>query len=97
MKAWFQRFMSGRYGSDQFSMFLSIMALVLLILGMFVSGILYYVGLAVLIYSYYRMFSRNIQKRYAENQWYLARSSAVRGWFGRLRTRFAQRGTYRYR
>ena len=96
MKAWFQRFMSGRYGSDQFSMFLSISALVLLVLGIFLSGILYYIGLAVLLYSYYRMFSRNIQKRYAENQWYLARSSAVRGWFDRLRTRFAQRGTYRY-
>ena len=37
MKAWFQRFMSGRYGSDQFSMFLSIMALVLLILGITVT------------------------------------------------------------
>lgn len=96
MKAWFQRFMSGRYGSDQFSMFLSILALILLVLGMFVSGILYYVGLIVLIYSYFRMFSRNIQKRYAENQWYLARSSAVREWFSRLRNRFAQRGTYRY-
>ena len=91
MKAWFQRFMSGRYGSDQFSMFLSILALILLVLGMFVSGILYYVGLIVLIYSYFRMFSRNIQKRYAENQWYLARSSAVREWFSRLRNRFAQR------
>ena len=34
MKAWFQRFMSGRYGSDQFSMFLSISALVLLVLGL---------------------------------------------------------------
>ena len=96
MKAWFQRFMSGRYGSDQFSMFLSISALVLLVLGMFVSGILYYVGLIVLIYSYFRMFSRNIQKRYAENQWYLARSSAVQGWFSQLRNRFTQRGTYRY-
>ena len=100
MKAWFQRFMSGRYGGDQFNQFLAIASLVFLVLGLFLPGIFgtlfYAVGFAMLIYSYIRMFSRNIQKRYAENQWYLARSSAVRGWFSQLRNRFAQRRTYRY-
>lgn len=96
MRAWFQRFMSGRYGADHFSRFLSIAALVLLLLGLFLWGVFYYIGLALLIYSYFRMFSRNIQKRYAENQWYLAKTAALRSWFGHCQTRFAQRKTYRY-
>ncbi|HJD21351.1 MAG TPA: zinc-ribbon domain-containing protein [Candidatus Gemmiger faecigallinarum] len=96
MKAWFQRFMSGRYGGDQFSQFLSILSLILLVLGLFTWGIFYYIGLALLIYSYFRMFSRNIQKRYAENQWFLTRTAGIRSWFAHIKVRFAQRKTYRY-
>ena len=48
MKAWLQRFMSGRYGGDQFSGFLSIAALVIFVLGLLVPGLagtlLYWVG-----------------------------------------------------
>ncbi|WP_294496711.1 hypothetical protein [uncultured Gemmiger sp.] len=96
MRAWFQRFMSGRYGYDQFSRFLSIFALVLLILGLFLWGVFYYIGLAVLIYSYFRTFSRNISKRYAENEWYLRHTAGLRSWANQTRVRFAQRKTYRY-
>lgn len=35
-------------------------------------AILNTVGLAAIIYTYFRMLSRNIQKRYAENQKYLS-------------------------
>ena len=83
MKAWLQRFMSGRYGGDQFSGFLSIAAL-------------YWVGLAVLIYSYVRIFSRNIPKRAAENRWYLAKQAAVSQRFSSMKTRWRMRQTYRY-
>lgn len=96
MKGWFQRFMSGRYGYDQLGRFLWIASLVLLILGMFLNGFLYYLGLAVLIWSYYRMLSRNIHKRYAENQKYLQLEGRVKKWFGKYRMRFDQRKTYRY-
>lgn len=96
MKAWFQRFMSGRYGSDQLSNFLCIVSLVCLILGMFVSGFLYYVGLALLIWCYFRMFSRNVSKRYAENMKYLELKGRVTAWFTQRKVRFAQRKAYRY-
>ena len=96
MKAWFQRFMSGRYGSDQFCNFLCMASLVFLVLGMFASGILYYIGLGLLIYCFFRMLSRNTQKRYAENQWYLQKKAAVVGWFAKRKLRFAQRKTYCY-
>ena len=94
MKAWFQRFMSGRYGVDPFSQFLSTAALILVILGLFLPGplrLLGWLGWAALIYSYYRIFSRNIPKRAAENRWFLAQRYAVQQRFASARTRFAQR------
>ena len=96
MRNWFQRFMSGRYGYDQFSRFLSLFALVLLILGLFLSSILYFVGLILLFYSYFRMFSRNIQKRYQENQKYMVLEHKVIDWFSMHKMRFQQRKQYHY-
>lgn len=100
MKAWFQRFMSGRYGGDQFNQFLAITSLVFLVLGLFLPGIFgtlfYAVGFAMLIYSYIRMFSRNHTKRIAENRWYWEKRNAVTNWFGGVKTRFAMRKTYHY-
>lgn len=100
MRAWFQRFMSGRYGGDAFSSFLSLTALVVVVLGLFVPGLfgmlLGWLGWAALIYSYYRIFSRNIPKRAAENRWFLAQRYAVQQRFASARTRFAQRKVYRY-
>ena len=93
MKAWFQRFMSGRYGVDPFSQFLSTAALILVILGLFLPGplrLLGWLGWAALIYSYYRIFSRNIPKRAAENRWFLAQRYAVQQRFASARTRFAR-------
>lgn len=100
MKAWFQRFMSGRYGYDQLNRFLCIFAMVCLLLGLFANGLLngalYYVGLAALLWSYFRIFSRNVHKRYAENQKYLQLESRVKGWFAKKKQRFDQRRVYRY-
>ena len=64
-----QRFMTGRYGADALSKFLMTVVLVLLVLSMFIRfGFLYWIALALLIYSYFRIFSKNISKRYEENQ-----------------------------
>lgn len=73
MKEKLQRFMMGRYGVDAFSKFLLGAAMVLWILDMFVdSRILYSWALLLLIYSYYRIFSRDTTKRYQENLKFLA-------------------------
>lgn len=92
--------MSGRYGGDAFSNFLSLAALVVVVLGLFVPDLfgmlLGWLGWAALIYSYYRIFSRNIPKRAAENRWFLAQRYAVQQRFASARTRFAQRKVYRY-
>ena len=72
MREKLQRFMMGRYGVDQFSKFLIGFALVLWVLNMFTNKFfLYFLALALMVYTYYRMFSRNIQKRYQENQKFL--------------------------
>lgn len=92
--------MSGRYGGDAFSNFLSLAALVVVVLGLFIPGLfgmlLGWLGWAALIYSYYRIFSRNIPRRAAENRWFLAQRYAVQQRFASARTRFAQRKVYRY-
>ena len=72
MKEKFRRFMIGRYGTDDLSKFMLIVAVVLWVLNMFSDGRIFYSwGLLILILAYVRMFSRNIQKRYQENQKYL--------------------------
>ena len=77
MRSWFQRFMSGRYGFDQLGGFLCIVSFILVIIGAWVSPVLYWLGLILLIYSYFRVLSRNRSKRYAENLKYLTLQNKV--------------------
>ena len=64
--------MYGRYGNDQLSRVYLGITLVLLVLSLFTRWtIIYIAGIALLIYCYYRMFSKNITKMSAQNQKYL--------------------------
>ena len=87
MKEKFAKFMAGRYGTDRLNMFLVIVLLVCAVLNLFVrngyfSGVLTSWVFLLIILIYIRMFSRNISKRYAENQKYLAIENKVRHFFG---------------
>ena len=95
MKEKLQRFMWGRYGNDRFNQFLMIVALVCLALSFFGLRIFYVLALVLLVYAYYRMFSRDMSKRSAENQWYLRKEMKVRGWINGRKKAFAQRKDYR--
>ena len=68
----FSRFMQGRYGVDSLSRFLSGVLIAVIILGLFIripfSGL---ITLAILVVLYWRMFSKDIPKRYEENQKFL--------------------------
>lgn len=95
MKEKFMRFMYGRYGLDSFGKFLLILGLVAL----FLSGrneYLFFIFLswAILIYEYYRMFSRDIYKRAAENQWYLSKTAKLRSFIYRHKNLMQQRKTH---
>ena len=72
MKQKLQQFMMGRYGADQLSRVLLFVSLGILILSMLTRwGLLYWLAFLLMGYVYFRMFSRNVQKRYAENQKFL--------------------------
>lgn len=99
MKEKLIRFMQGRYGIDQLSKFLLITGLAVVLLSAFfgetvVSMLLYIFGWGVVIYCYFRIFSRNVQKRYAENQAYLMKTYKIRNWFQNQKNIWQQRKVY---
>ena len=82
----FSQFMQGRYGMDQLGRMLSRLCIVFVILNIiFRKQILWYLALACIVVLDLRMFSKNIQKRYAENQKYLVYETKVRSWFSNLK------------
>ncbi len=88
------RFMQGRYGgNDTLNKWLLGTFLVLLLLAMLLqSSILDLLALAVLIYAYFRIFSKNITKRSTENQKFLrAKRKVVEFFKGKS---FAERRTH---
>ena len=93
MRERFAQFMVGRYGMDHFGRFLVYFSLALMIISLFLpKSVVYWLALAVLGYSYFRMFSRNTNSRYRENLKYLEyKNRVVAFWrsrnFGRSRTK----------
>ena len=95
-----QRFMIGRYGMDQLGRFLFGVLCVLVVLNLFIRfgplGLLVNVlELAVIILLYFRMFSRNVNRRWQENQAYLRMQFYVSEYFKKLRFRFSEGRKYR--
>lgn len=79
MRERIQRFMTGRYGVDQLSRFLNALVLIMLVLALFVrNGLLYWLSLLLLGFCYFRMFSRNHEKRYTENMRFLKATEGIR-------------------
>lgn len=80
------RFMYGRSGPDQLSRFTMIAGLVLILLdGFLMTGLIHLAGLTLYVYTFFRMFSKNISKRRAENAkfliWYeKAKKPVLRYW-----------------
>lgn len=82
MREKFQRLMMGRYGNDKMNQVLSAVSLILVVLGVVLGAdTLYTLGMLLLAYIYFRMFSKNISKRYAENQAFLRYYYRLTGWF----------------
>jgi hypothetical protein len=89
-------FMQGRYGTDQFSRFLIWVSVALLVVTLiFRSNIIYFVAIIILFYAYFRMLSRNISKRYAENQKYLQFRYKVTGKFNQTKFRVKDSKTHK--
>lgn len=88
MKERIMRFMYGRYGVDKLCRTLVTAALVLLVVSTFVrSNLLYFLSLGVLVYSYYRAFSKNVQARYREAVAYERFKGRIKGMPQKVRER----------
>lgn len=99
MKEKLIRFMQGRYGVDQFSKVLLAIGLIIILVSAFTADnaaglIFYFFGWALIIYCYFRVFSRNVSKRYAENQKFLARTYGIRNFFQKQKNIWKQRRVY---
>ena len=97
MREKLRQFMIGRYGTDGLNQFLSIASLVLLLIAIISRVNLFtYLGAALLIFCYYRTFSRNISKRTEENYRYYAVKDRIRSKFSSLRDQWNNRKLYHY-
>ena len=89
--------MAGRYGTDALNQFLSILAVVLLLISLVTRlGLFTWLGLAALICCYFRTFSRNISRRTEENYKFYSFQERLTGKWKGVRRRWADRKTYRY-
>lgn len=95
MKEKMIRFMAGRYGLDSFGKSTIIAALIAVVLAsLFDAPILSVLAWALIIYAYFRMFSRNIYKRSTENQAYLSKTRRIRTWLSTQKNIWSQRKTH---
>lgn len=95
MREKLMRFMQGRYGNDRLGRAMLVLALICMVLSIFRIPFVSTVGLIVLVLVYYRMFSRQISKRMAENQKYLVLEWKVRAKLQKRKQAVAQSRTHR--
>lgn len=85
-----RRFMYGRYGMDSLSKTIFILSLILLLLSSVTRiSFLYAIALVLLIWGYFRVFSKNIAKRRRE-------LSVYTGKLNLIKSRWRDRKTHRY-
>lgn len=95
MKEKILRFMYGRYGTDQLSKFMLVVSLILLIVSSFTGNAgLYILSVVLLVYMYFRMFSKNVRKRYEENMKYLKYHHRLKNFLNTFRRDMTIRKTH---
>ncbi len=84
MKDKLYRFMRSRYGNDQLSSMLTWGGLIFMLLDCFLKiGIFYFIGFVLFVYGYIRIFSKQYDKRAAQNRWYMEHTAGIRNVFKR--------------
>ena len=98
LRAGLIRFMYGRNGIDQLGLTVIWTCLILDVLTMFLSGrfpllgtILYWLSMAAWVYALFRVFSKNLNKRRAENQRFVNWWWTVKNSRGAARARHADK------
>lgn len=75
---------------------INIIVIILFVLGIFARPAFYVTGLILMVYQYFRVFSKNRQKRIQENYAYYALRNRITGRFSGVKNRFAQRKIYKF-
>ena len=104
MRNWLQRleykmsaFMYGRYGNDELTKFLMITALILMVVSWLPNlGLVYFVALALMVWSLIRSFSRNFEKRRREREHYLKLRKPIVDFFKLSKNKWRDRKTHVY-
>ncbi len=97
IRNWLRNFMIGRYGPDQLNIALLIFALLLGFLGSILSlGVITIIGDIVLIYTLFRMFSKNIPARRRENDKFIKLWWPVKTKLKNKAVQFKSRKNYRF-
>ena len=94
---WFKKFMMGRYGGDQLSVFLILFSAILTLTAEFAKiPLLAGIGYIPLGIALFRMLSRNVSKRSMENYKFAILISPVYSWFHKAGERLQNIKTHRY-
>lgn len=92
------RFMYGRYGIDGLYYALLVLYLVLTVVMMFLRfWPLELLRMAVFVWAFYRVFSRNLTRRSAENAWFMGIWNRIKTTARLWKRRFAERKTHVYK
>jgi len=97
IRAFLSRQLYGRYGSDELGRFILYASILLLFLSFALgSGLCWYLSIAGYVWALFRVFSRNMEKRRAENALYLQKTGRLRTELRQARVRFRNRKQYKY-
>ena len=100
MKEKLARFMIGRNGNDQLNLFLLCLALALLVIAAIFKdsfgSITYIIVFALLGYAYFRMLSRNVNKRREENGKYIRARYQLSAAMRLRKEQWVQRKDYKF-
>ncbi len=94
---WLKKFMYGRYGSDQLSNAMLIVSISVLVANIFLKiPLLGTVVTFMILISYFRIFSKNINKRYQENMKFLKWWNPIKGKFNKTKKKLKQGKTHKF-
>lgn len=89
------RFFQGRYGTDALNKFLLVLAIICALLAYFPKlNFLIYLETILFVVVLFRTFSRNISKRYGENQKFLQYTAGIRRFFPNLKYKLEQKKAF---
>lgn len=91
------QFLYGRNGYDNLARACNAMAIILLLINIFAqSVIIYFLWVALFGYSIFRVYSKNVPKRYQENQKFLSMTEVPRKYVKLVKLQWRDRSVSRY-